>query len=95
MNNKINRSNPILKKALLIVHQKRSDPGLIGQKLIERGYQLDIRRPVNGEKLPNSMDNHDLAVIFGGPMSINDVNQKFINQEINWIDIILKSKNLF
>ena len=79
MHNKINRNYPITRKALLIVHQKRSDPGLIGQKLIDRGYQLDIRRPVNGDKLPDNMDNHDLAVIFGGPMSINDVNLKFEN----------------
>ena len=95
MHNKINRNYPIIKKALLIVHQKRSDPGLIGQKLIDRGYQLDIRRPVNGDKLPDNMDNHDLAVIFGGPMSINDVNQKYIKQDISWIDIVLKSNKPF
>ena len=86
MNNKTNGSFSKLKKALLIVHQKRSDPGLIGQKLIDRGYQLDIRRPVLGEKL---------AVIFGGPMSIIDVNLKFIKQEIDWIDIALKSNKPF
>ena len=56
MNNKTNGSFSKLKKALLIVHQKRSDPGVIGQKLIDREYQLDIRRPVLGEKLPNSME---------------------------------------
>ena len=81
MNNKTNGNSSTLKKALLIVHQKRSDPGEVGQKLKARGYQLDIRRPVLGEKLPDSMENHDLAVIFGGPMSINDVNQKFIKQD--------------
>ena len=95
MNNKTNGSFSKLKKALLIVHQKRSDPGLIGQKLIDREYQLDIRRPVLGEKLPNSMEEHDFAVIFGGPMSINDVNLKFIKQEIDWIDIALKSNKPF
>ena len=95
MNNKTNGSFPKLKKALLIVHQKKSDPGLIGQKLINRGYKLDIRRPVLGEKLPNSMEGHDLAVIFGGPMSINDVNLKFIKQEIDWINIVLKSNKPF
>ncbi len=95
MHNKFNRNYPLLKKALLIVHQKRSDPGLIGQKLIDRGYKLDIRRPVLGEKLPNSMEEHDLAIIFGGPMSINDVNLKFIKQEIDWINIVLKSNKPF
>ena len=95
MNNKTNGSFSKLKKALLIVHQKRSDPGIIGQKLIDRGYQLDIRRPVLREGLPSSMEEHDLAVIFGGPMSINDVNLKFIKQEIDWIDIVLKSNKPF
>ena len=95
MNNITNGSFSKLKKALLIVHQKRSDPGFIGQKLIDRGYKLDIRRPVLGDKLPNSMEEHDLAVIFGGPMSINDVNLKFIKQEIDWINIVLKSNKPF
>ena len=60
------------KKALLILHQKRSRPGAIGDKLKYRGFTLDIRRPSLGENLPSSMNNHDLAVIFGGPMSVND-----------------------
>ena len=37
MNNKTNGNSSTLKKALLIVHQKRSDPGEIGQKLKTRG----------------------------------------------------------
>ena len=95
MNNKMKNNCSAAKKALLVVHQQRSDPGAIGQKLKDRGYQLDIRRPVLGEKLPNSMESHDLAIIFGGPMSINDINQKFIKEEINWIEIALKSKKPF
>ena len=55
------------KTALMVVHQKRSSTGDVGLKLRERGYKLDIRRPVFGEKLPEKMDNHDLAVIYGGP----------------------------
>ena len=83
------------KKALLIVHQKRSDPGEIGNKLIKRGYSLDIKRPALGERLPENMDNHDVAIIFGGPMSINDSNLEFIKYEIDWIDIALKSNKPF
>ena len=66
MHNQFNRNYPVLKKALLIVHQKRSDPGAIGQKLKDRGYELDIRRPVLGDELPSNMEDHDLVVIFGG-----------------------------
>ena len=60
------------KKALMIVHQPRSSTGDVGMKLRERGYELDVRRPVIGEKLPQSMDEHDVAVIYGGPPSAND-----------------------
>jgi len=95
MNNQTIGKNLLSKKAILIVHQKRSDPGFIGQKLRTRGYKLDIRRPFLGDKLPDSMENHDVAIIFGGPMSINDVNKKYINQEIRWIDKVLKSNKPF
>ena len=40
------------KKALMIVHQPRSSTGDVGLKLRDRGYELDVRRPVIGEKLP-------------------------------------------
>ena len=60
------------KKALMVVHQPRSSTGDVGLKLIERGYDLDVRRPVMGEKLPKTMSDHDLAVIYGGPPSAND-----------------------
>tara|TARA_Y100001970_G_C14220771_1_gene852544 strand:+ start:551 stop:1273 length:723 start_codon:yes stop_codon:yes gene_type:complete len=79
------------KKALLILHQERSRPGDIGSKLIQRGFSLDIKRPCMGEKLPENMDDHDLAIIFGGPMSSNDCNLEFINYEIEWINVALKS----
>ena len=83
------------KKALLIVHQRRSEPGEIGKKLIERGFKLDIKRPPIGDKLPESMDDYDLSIIFGGPMSINDLNHKFIKYEIDWINIALQSGKPF
>ena len=95
MNNNSKQNFSKSKKALIIVHQKRSDPGEIGNKLKVRGYELDVRRAALGEKLPESMDDHDLAVIFGGPMSINDINKDFIKQEIDWIELALKSNKPF
>ena len=83
------------KKALLILHQARSRPGDLGTKLLARGYSLDIRKPALGEKLPETMNDHDLAVIFGGPMSANDLNLDFIKYEIEWINVVLKSKKPF
>ena len=78
------------KNALLILHQSRSTPGDLGLKLFRRGYSLDIRRPSLGEKLPESMNDHNIAIIFGGPMSVNDTNLDFIKHEIDWINVVLR-----
>tara|TARA_B100001057_G_scaffold364458_1_gene367287 strand:+ start:3241 stop:3927 length:687 start_codon:yes stop_codon:yes gene_type:complete len=82
------------KTALIVVHQKRSSTGDVGRKLINRGYKLDIRRPVFGEKLPDTMDNHDLAVIYGGPPSAND-DMDYIKYEVDWISKVLKDDKPF
>ena len=82
------------KKALMVVHQPRSSTGDVGLKLIERGYDLDVRRPVMGEKLPKTMNDHDLAVIYGGPPSAND-NLDYIKYEIDWISTVLGSEKPF
>jgi len=82
------------KKALMIVHQKRSSTGDVGYKLKQRGYQLDVKRPVFGETLPDNMDNHDLAVIYGGPPSAND-DLDYIKYETEWISTVLKFNKPF
>ena len=82
------------KKALLIVHQRRSSIGDVGLKLKQRNFFLDIRRPSLGDKLPTDMPNYDLSVIYGGPMSANDQNS-YIKYEIDWISNVLESKKPF
>ena len=84
-----------MKKALLILHQKKSQPGDIGNKLEERGYLLDIRKPCLGDKLPNNLNEHSLVVIFGGPMSVNDTNLDYIKYEMNWLRIVIESGKPF
>ena len=79
-----------MKKALIILHQKRSITGDIGIKLKKRGYKLDFCRPPMGQELPKSLDNYSLVVIFGGPMSANDTDG-FINNEINFMQLIIES----
>ena len=82
------------KTALMVVHQPRSSTGDVGYKLKQRGYELDVKRPVFGEKLPDNMDNHDLAVIYGGPPSAND-NLDYIKYETEWISIALQHNKPF
>ena len=82
------------KTALMVVHQPRSSTGDVGIKLRKRGYTLDVRRPVIGEKLPDNMNEHDLAVIYGGPPSAND-DLDYIKYEIDWISKVLESNKPF
>jgi len=83
-----------MKKALIILHQKRSITGDIGNKLKARGYSLDIRRPCCGESLPVNLDNHALVVILGGAISVND-DCEYKDYEIAWLKIVLESNKPF
>ncbi|MGI9365806.1 MAG: glutamine amidotransferase [Rhizobiaceae bacterium] len=81
-------------KLLIILHQETSTPGRLGQMLQKRGFDLDIRRPPLGDALPDSLDDHAGAVMFGGPMSANDP-EEFIKREIDWLAVPLKEKRPF
>jgi len=80
-----------LKPVILILHQPHSNPGHIGQWFRQNGYPLDIRRPRYGDPLPETLEHHAGAVIFGGPMSANDPDD-YIKQEIDWIGVALKEE---
>ena len=82
------------KKALIILHQQRSSYGDVGIKLKERGFKIDIKKPSLGDKLPENMNDHDVAIIYGGPMSAND-NDNAIKYETDWISTALESKKPF
>ena len=60
------------KKILVVLHQEMSSPGRVGQLLEMTGFTLDIRRPPLGDPLPETLEDHHGAIIFGGPMSAND-----------------------
>jgi GMP synthase (glutamine-hydrolysing) len=75
-------------KILIVLHQERSSPGRVGQMLQKAGFELDIRRPVLGDPLPDSLCDHVGAVIFGGPMSANDT-QDYVRGEIDWLSVPL------
>ena len=83
-------------KILVIVHQPTSTPGRVGRKLVERGFELDIRRPCIGEPLPESLEEHRAVVVFGGPMSATDCRElDFIRAEIDWLAVPLAAGTPF
>lgn len=79
------------RKVLAIMHQKHSSAGQMGNWLAEQGLSLDIRRPRFGDALPETLEDHAGAVIFGGPQSAND-NDDFIRREIDWVGVALKEE---
>jgi GMP synthase (glutamine-hydrolysing) len=78
-----------LRPVLIVLHGEQSSPGRVGNALRELGHPLDIRKPRFGDPLPETMDDHAGAVIFGGPMSANDPDE-FVRREIDWIGVCLK-----
>ncbi len=79
---------------LIILHQLHSSPGHVGNWFLANGFQLDIRRPRFGDPLPETLEGHAGAVIFGGPQSANG-NNDFIRREIDWISVALKEEKPF
>lgn len=79
---------------LIVLHQEHSTPGRIGQALSGRGIPLDIRRPRFGEPLPDTLEAHAGAVIFGGPQSAND-RDDFVCREIDWLAVPLREGKPF
>ena len=81
-------------KILTVLHQDLSSAGRGGQVLVESGFDLDIRRPPLGDRLPDTRDDHAGAVVFGGPMSANDTDE-FVRRETEWLSVPLMENRPF
>ena len=87
-------AGPGLRPVLIVLHRETSTPGRVGNVLRELGHPLDIRHPRFGDPLPETLDDHAGAVIFGGPMSANDPDD-FVRREIDWIAVPLREQRPF
>jgi GMP synthase (glutamine-hydrolysing) len=88
------RSARIGDPVLMVLHQERSTAGRVGQHLLAQGLTLDIRRPALGDPLPETLEDHSGAVVFGGPMSANDQTD-FIKRETEWLAVPLREQKPF
>lgn len=79
---------------LVVLHQERSTPGRVGQILEQAGVRLDIRRPVLGDALPQTLDEHRGAIVFGGPPSANDADPH-LRAEVEWMKVPLAEDKPF
>ena len=82
------------KRILIILHQEQSTPGRLGRLLVERGFELDLRRPRYGDPLPATLSDHAGVIVFGGPMSAND-SDDYVRREIEWSEVPLKEEKPF
>jgi GMP synthase (glutamine-hydrolysing) len=85
---------PVRKPVCIVLHQENSNPGHVGQWFQRNGHALDIRKPRFGDALPETLEHHCGAVIFGGPMSANDKDE-FIVRETEWIGVALEEEKPF
>jgi GMP synthase (glutamine-hydrolysing) len=92
--NPVETQSQSLLPVLIVLHQEASTPGRVGNALRALGHRLDVRRPRFGDPLPETLDGHAGAVIFGGPMSVNDPDD-YIRREIDWIAVPLREQRPF
>ena len=71
-------------KIAAVLHRQPGSTGAIGQWLVAQGYELDIRRPKFGDRLPENLESYAGAIVFGGPNSANDTDD-YIRAEIDWV----------
>src|ERR1700759_5337711 len=76
----------VKRPVLVVLHQESSTPGRVGNALRALGHCLDIRRPRFGDALPDTLEAHAGAVMFGGPMSANDSDEDG-PRPIDWIEV--------
>jgi GMP synthase (glutamine-hydrolysing) len=74
------------KQVLIVVHQKHSNPGRVGELLALRGCALDRRCPNLGDPLPEDLSAYAAAIVFGGPQSANDDHLPGIKAELDWLE---------
>lgn len=59
-------------RVLVVEHDAGCPPALLGEWLTAAGATLDVRRPVEGEPLPGSLDEHEALLVLGGPQDADD-----------------------
>ncbi len=79
----------------MIVHQRLSYPGRVAQKLMAKGYPLDIRCPNIGHALPEDLEKYAAVYMFGGPMCALDCHIPAIRKELDWMPKIFEADKTF
>ncbi len=57
---------------LVVEHEAQCPPGWMGEWLAEAGVALDVRRPYDGDALPEDLSRHAGMLVLGGSMAAGD-----------------------
>ena len=80
------------RQILVVLHRFGARTGRVGDLLRERGYRLQACYPLQGQPLPERLDDYDGAIIFGGPMGANDERSiPGLRTELDWIPLAVAS----
>ncbi len=90
-NSQVETACELSRKIAVVIHKETTSPGLVGEKIVAMGYDLDIRAPVLGHPLPGDLENYAGVVVLGGPMSVND-NEPYLQQEMAWVQQVLDAR---
>lgn len=82
-------------RILLIFNSATGQPGRLGTVLRKYGYEFDIRRPGEGDTLPEDLTGYHLVVVFGGPMSANDDDLGNVRAIMDFLPRVVASDALY
>ncbi|HBZ91025.1 MAG TPA: glutamine amidotransferase, partial [Gammaproteobacteria bacterium] len=74
------------RRVLCVLHQAHTTTGQVGIALKQLGHQVQVVRPLVGQRLPRQIERFDGLVVFGGPMSANDDHLLGIRMELQLIE---------
>jgi GMP synthase (glutamine-hydrolysing) len=74
------------RRVLCVLHQAHSTTGQVGIALKQLGHQVQVVRPLVGQRLPRKIERFDGLVVFGGPMSANEDKLPGIRTELQLIE---------
>ncbi len=63
-----------MNRLIVLQHLERETPGLFTQIAAERNVYIDIYRLDLGQEVPCQINDDDILLVMGGPMSVNDIN---------------------
>ena len=81
-----------MRTLIFLDHHDNAGDDIANLHLTSRGFNIDIRRPVNGDPLPEVNDDFEGVIIYGGAMNVTDRSElTYLQDEIDWIDSCIKA----